>query len=55
MEVIGAIIIGVVFLAIGYSLLIEFLSKKDVRPVYYIIGGLLLLGLIGLLASGGNN
>lgn len=55
METIGVIIIVIIFLAIGYSLLNEYLAKEDIRPVYHVIGAILLIGLIGVIACGGSN
>lgn len=36
MKVIGIIIILGIVLLFGYGMLLEYLSNKDIRPVYYI-------------------
>lgn len=36
MEIIGIIIIVGIVLLFGYGMLLEYLSNKDIRPVYHI-------------------
>lgn len=51
-QVIAIIVIVLIFGAIGYACLDEFLSKPDARVVYYVIGGIVLLAILVNTCSG---
>ena len=42
-QVVAIIVLVLILGAIGYACLDEFLGKPDVRVVYYVIGGIILL------------
>ena len=51
-QVIAIIVIVLIFGAIGYACLDEFLGKTDVRVVYYVIGGIILFAILVNTCSG---
>ena len=53
MEILGTIIIGGAVLLVGYALLLEYLSNKDIRPVYHLIFGVLIVSLLCALCTNG--
>ena len=51
-QVVAIIVLVLILGAIGYACLDEFLSKPDVRVVYYVIGGIILFAILVTTCSG---
>ncbi len=43
---IGRIVIGIIAVLVIIALAEEFIKKPDMRPIYYFIGGVIILGII---------
>lgn len=53
MEVIGRLIVIAIALLVVYSMLVEYCSKKEARPVYHLfIGAAIVLCIIAMCTKG---
>ena len=53
MEILGTIIIGGAVLLVGYALLLEYLSNKDIRPVYHLFIGIFAVMILFAMCTDG--